>query len=47
MNIQDLVRERVIGNIKTGKKDEKGISQKLDINPRVLWYSFLLFKKYN
>lgn len=29
MNIQDLVRERVIGNIKTGKKDEKGIPQKL------------------
>ena len=24
MNIQDLVRERVIGNIKTGKKNEKG-----------------------
>ena len=29
MNIQDLVRERVIGNIKTGKKNEKGIPEKL------------------
>lgn len=29
MNIQNLVRERVIGNIKTGKKDGKGIPQKL------------------
>ena len=31
MNIQDLVRERVIGNIKTGKKNEKGIPEKLHI----------------
>ena len=29
MNIQDLIRERVIGNIKTGKKNEKGIPEKL------------------
>lgn len=29
MKIQDLVRERVIGNIKTGKKNEKGIPEKL------------------
>ena len=29
MNIQDLVRERVIGNIKTGKKNEKGLPEKL------------------
>lgn len=29
MNLQDLVRERVVGNIKTGKKNEKGIPEKL------------------
>lgn len=29
MNIQDLVRERVIGHIKIGKKNEKGIPKKL------------------
>lgn len=29
MNLQDLVRERIIGNIKTGKKNEKGIPEKL------------------
>ncbi len=29
MNLQDLVRERVVGNIKTGKKNERGIPEKL------------------
>ena len=29
MDIQSLVRERVIGNIKTGKKGDNGIPQKL------------------
>lgn len=29
MNLQDLVRERVIGNIKTGTKGENGLPQKL------------------
>lgn len=29
MEIRDLVRERIIGNIKTGMKDEKGLPKKL------------------